>query len=94
MANRPEHRERSESNGLAKDINLQSAANHLEHHPTLQGYLLLGLGTVLVLFSLGFFPILKWAIFAGGVALGIWGASRSHLIEGLGNLFESIRKRF
>ncbi len=101
MAQRPEH-ERSQTNGLAKDINLQAtaremektAAREMEKHPVLQGYLLLGTGIALILFSLGFFPALKWVIFAGGLALAVWGTAKSHLIETLGDFFESLRKRF
>lgn len=93
MAQRPEH-EKHEANGLAKDINVQNAARQLERHPVLQGYLLLAAGVILVLFSVGFFPILKWAIFATGVVLALWGASKAKLGEKITNIYETIRKRF
>ncbi len=93
MANQPREQERRETNGIAKDLHLESAARQLESHPTWQGYLMLGVGTILTLFSLGFFPILKWVIFASGIALAVWGAAKSHIIETIGNFFESFHKK-
>lgn len=97
MANnqRPEHdAEKKYGNGIASDIDLRSAARQMERHPVLQGWLLLGTGAVLVLFSFGYFPLLKWAVFAAGVALSLWGIHKADLIAKVSHLFESLRNRF
>ena len=90
---RPEH-EKHEKNGLAHDSTVESAVKKISGYPQLQGYLLLGAGIVLILFSVGFFPLLKWGVFAAGVALTLWGVMKSNLIDTVSHLIESIHKRF
>jgi len=86
-------RETREGNGLASDINLRSAARQMDRHPVLQGWLLIGLGTILVLFSFGYFPLLKWAIFAAGIGLSLWGIHKADLVNKAVSLWQSFRKR-
>lgn len=96
MANQPrsEHK-KHEENGLAAAAEFRAeATRQMDKHPVLQGWLLLGLGAVLILFSFGYFPILKWGIFAAGIALALWGINKASLIEKTQHLIASIRKRF
>ena len=76
MAQRPEH-EKHEANGLAKDLNMQSAARQIERHPVLVGYLLVAAGTILVLFSVGFFPIFKMGDICDRCTIGTLGCNQS-----------------
>jgi len=95
MANQPRSdREKYEGNGLGSDVNLRAAAQAMDKHPVLQGWLLLGLGAIIILFTFGFFPILKWALFASGIALSLWGVHKANLIETTANVINSIKKRF
>ena len=75
-------------------MNLESAVRNVEEYTSLQGYLLLGVGTILTLFSLGFFPLLKWGIFAAGLGLALWGASKAHIAEKMSHIYQSIRNMF
>lgn len=96
MANKPrsEH-ETHEGNGVAHNVDFRAeAARQMDKHPVLQGWLLLGLGTILILFSFGYFPLLKWGIFAAGVAFALWGINKADLVEKVSHLYASIRKRF
>lgn len=88
---RPEERE--VTNGLAKDMNLKKAETMLGRNPELQGYLLIGAGAVLALFSLGFLPIFKWVLFAVGAGLLAWGMQKTHLIERISEFVKHMRSK-
>ena len=89
-------RETQQTNGLAHEMDVQAAeaVRAVSRYPQVQGYLLLTAGIVLLLFSIGFFPILKWLIFAAGVALAVWGAAKSNLIENVTKMIKNMRNRF
>lgn len=94
MANQPRRDRETHENGIAHEMGFESTIKKVERYPVLQGFILLGIGTVLILFSVGFFPIIKWAIFAAGVVLAVYGAYKANLPEKIAKIYENIRKRF
>ncbi|MBA2307382.1 hypothetical protein H0W26_04585 [Candidatus Dependentiae bacterium] len=85
-------------NGLASDMKreaqnvaqqAQRAGNNLS--PVTQGYILMGAGIILLLFSVGLFPVLKWVMVAGSIAMIIAGAYRSDFVTSISNSFEGMR---
>jgi hypothetical protein len=70
------------TNGLAQDIPFMSTARKVTENvtPQYQGYIALGLGAFLFLFSIGYFAFIKTAIGFIGLALIAWGLYASHLI--------------
>lgn len=97
MANqhRPSERETKYTNGLAHDVEAditKRANTMMTGHPQLQGYLLLAGGAALLLFSFGFFPILKWVVAAAGALLFAAGIVRSNIIESISNFIKRFRK--
>ena len=62
--------------------------------PEMRGYIALGIGLGLFLFSLGYLQFLHVAIGALGLALIIWGTFTSKVLEILKNWFERIKKQF
>lgn len=60
----------------------EEATESVRHmRPDYQGYLLMAIGVLVFLFSIGLFPILKWVMVALSVGLMIWGAVRSDLFK-------------
>ena len=97
MANRqrPSEQETSYTNGLAHDMEMEitkSANKMVTGHPEVQGYLLLVGGAALLLFSFGFFPILKWAVVAAAVVMMLAGNVRSNVIESISQFIQRFRK--
>ncbi len=96
MANqqRPSEHEKRYTNGHAHDMEMElsKTANKIARYPELQGYIMLGAGAVLLLFSFGFFPVLKWAVGAVAVMLMLAGIVRSNVMESISHFIERFRK--
>ncbi|MBA3752373.1 hypothetical protein H0X06_06325 [Candidatus Dependentiae bacterium] len=105
---RPPDRERFEQryeeNGVAPELKreAQRAAPEMQRQaerllntrsPEMQGYLLMGGGALLLLFSLGMFPILRWVIVAASIGMIIVGAMRSNAMTTVSDYFERMRSR-
>lgn len=62
--------------------------------PELRGYICLGVGIFLFLFSLGYFEFLKVVIGLLGFALIVWGTIRSKLIAQVTSWFDKLSDKF
>ena len=82
-------------NGVAPDVQVaQKARKAVKTYPQLEGYGLLALGIVLLLFSLGYFPLLKWLIGIAGVGLILFGTVRSNIVSTISTFIEKLRNRY
>ena len=61
--------------------------------PEVRGYVALGIGLGLFLFSIGYLQFLHVAIGALGLALMIWGTFTSKILDTLKNWFDYARRR-
>lgn len=97
MANqqRPPEREVRRTDGLAHDVEegiTRTATRMVGGHPELQGYLLLGAGALLLLFSFGYFTSLKWFIGAASILMILVGAARSHVVDRISEFISRFSK--
>ncbi len=96
--------QRYEENGLASEMkqgarNVEEGARNMERRveqrtglsAVTQGYILMATGTVLLLYSLGFFPILSIVITVSSIAMIAFGAYRSDIFTSLTNSIEGMR---
>lgn len=91
----PQHHE----NGLASDM--KQEARRMEQQierryglsPVYQGYILMAAGTILLLFSVGLFPILKWVMVAASIAMIAVGIYRSDFFTSVSDSVERMRNR-
>lgn len=68
-------------------------ANHLTESQ--KGYLSLGIGTILLLFSMGFFiSLLKGIIFFFSLFLITYGLVHTHLAQEIWQKIQSLRKKY
>jgi len=80
-------RQESTSNGYAHDIDtdlgskVESKVMEMANmaSPELRGYLTLGSGLVLLAHTLGYFPLLNWALMAASIAAIFYGANSSNV---------------
>ncbi len=95
--------EYQEKNGIAREARdtreeagetaQETTARFRQMRPAYQGYLLLTVGTLLFLFSIGLLPILRWAMVAASVGLIIWGAMRANLFQQMNDYFRHMSKK-
>ena len=62
--------------------------------PELRGYVALGVGLFLLLFSMGYFEFLKLIIGLIGFGLIIWGTIRTKLISQITKWFDKLTEKF
>jgi len=82
-----QERQQSTSNGYANDTDTDLGAKVESRvmemasmaSPELRGYLMLGGGLVLLAHTLGYFPLLNWALMAVSIAAIFYGANSSHV---------------
>ncbi len=85
----------AEEKEMAADVHAaQKARKTIRQYPYLEGYGLLVLGLILLLFSLGYFPLLKWLIGIAGVGLILVGTVRSKIVSTLSSIIEKLRNRY
>jgi hypothetical protein len=93
---RPEHETHRDRNGLAQDTSstIETATSRItQARPEYQGYFLLVSGALILLFSLGLLPVLKWLMVALSIGMIIWGVFRSNLIQRATDYFQRGNKR-
>lgn len=86
-------REARDTGEQGREATQEATARFRQMRPAYQGYLLLAVGTLLFLFSIGLLPILRWVIVAASVGLIIWGAMRANLFQQVNDYFQRMNRK-
>jgi hypothetical protein len=81
-------------NGIAKDTRIGARRQILPAmSQEVQGYLLIAGGILLFLYTRGYLTFLNYALMAGALALILYGARQSRLLDKAQDLIQRIRTR-